>query len=101
MGRERVRERVLRHDRHARSAAIVTRLGDRQSGCPRSRASVSITVMCARLVTYAINGLFEIDRPGGRAARARAVSLASSSVFSAQRFVDKEPLCRLLRHQAY
>ena len=27
-------------------------------------AAVLITVMCARLVTYAINSLFEIDRPG-------------------------------------
>ena len=59
-------------------------------------AAVLITVMCARLVTYAINGLFEIDRPGVYGC-AGACGLAG--VFFgiyAQRFVDKERFARLL-----
>ena len=67
---------------------------DRQSRRPRHQRAVLITVACARLVTYAINGLFEIDRPGDGAGR--AVSLASSR-YSAT-FVDKERFGVVARH---
>ena len=59
-------------------------------------AAVLVTVMCARLVTYAINGLFDIDQPGVYGC-AGACGLAG--VFFGiyvQRFVDKERFTQLL-----
>lgn len=59
-------------------------------------AAVLVTVMLARLVTYAVNGMFTIDKPGLYGASGAAGIAGVFLGIWAQRFINKEQFTRLL-----
>ena len=59
-------------------------------------AAVLVTVMLARLVTYAVNGMFTIDKPGLYGASGAAGIAGVFLGIWAQQFINKEQFTRLL-----
>ena len=59
-------------------------------------AAILVTVMCSRLVTYAVNGMFDISKPG---VYGTAGGCGLAGVFLgiyAQKFVDKDQFTKIL-----
>ena len=58
--------------------------------------TILVTVMCARLVTYAINGLFDIDKPGVYGAAGAAGLVGVLFGIRVQSSINKDQFTQIL-----